>query len=100
MREDDGSGASIDQVDHEERERGDGGEEELVTPAKVEDIVGKPQENHAAHREESTEEMSKLWQRGREGRRERERREERGGKRWREKVRNNCIQRPNKGWTP
>ena len=45
--QDDSGGATIDQVHHEQRERGDGGEEELVAPAQVEDIIGKPEEYHA-----------------------------------------------------
>ena len=49
--EDDCGGPATDKVDHEERKRGHCGEEELVPPAKVEHVVGKPEEGHAADTE-------------------------------------------------
>ena len=58
--ENDDSGASIDPVDHEQRERSYGWKEQLVTPTKVKHIIGKPKEYHTANGEEGTNELSKL----------------------------------------
>ena len=51
--QDDCSGATTDEVDHEEGKRGHCWEEELVAPAEVEDIIGKPKEDHTADTEQS-----------------------------------------------
>ena len=39
QRDDDRRDAKVDKVDDEERDRGEGGDEELVAPADVEEVV-------------------------------------------------------------
>ena len=60
LGQDDGGGATVDQVDHQEGEGGQGRQEELVAPAEVQDVVRKPKEHHAADGEEGTQEVGKL----------------------------------------
>lgn len=52
--------AEVSEVDHEQRQGGHRGEQELVSPTQVEDIVSKAQEYHAADGQESTDQLDKL----------------------------------------
>lgn len=54
--------AKVGEVDHEEGQRGDGGQQELVPPSQVQHVVSKAQEDHAAYGQESTDELHKLLQ--------------------------------------
>ena len=60
LGQDDDGGASVDEVDHEEWQGGNGGQEELVAPLKVEHVISKAKEDHAADGEEGRDELGKL----------------------------------------
>lgn len=46
-RQDDGGDAEVDEVDYEERDGGEGGDEELMSPANVEEVVADAEEGDA-----------------------------------------------------
>lgn len=50
----------VREIDHEQRQRRQGGKQELVSPAQVQHIVSKSQENHAADGQKCTDQLHKL----------------------------------------
>lgn len=52
--------AKVSEVDHEQGQGGHGGQQELVSPAQVQHVVGEAQEDHAADGQESTDQLHKL----------------------------------------
>ena len=59
-RHDDGRGAVRDQVDSQQRQRGESGQQQLVPPADVEHVVREPEQQHAADAQQARDELNKL----------------------------------------
>lgn len=52
--------AEVGEVDHEERQWGHSGQQQLVSPLQVEHIVSKAEEDHAADGKQRTYQLHKL----------------------------------------
>ncbi len=52
--------AEVCEIDHEQRQGSHGGKQELVSPAQVQHIIGKAQEDHAADGQKRTNQLHKL----------------------------------------
>lgn len=59
--------AKVCEINHEQRQRRQGGKQELVSPAQVQHIIGKSQENHAADGQKCTDQLHKLSKRNKDG---------------------------------
>lgn len=52
--------AKVGEVDHEQRQGGHGGEQELMPPAQVQYVISKAQENHTTDGQQGTNQLDKL----------------------------------------
>lgn len=59
--------AKVCEIDHEQRQRRQGGKQELVSPAQVQHIISKSQENHAADGQKCTDQLHKLSKQNKDG---------------------------------
>ena len=57
---DDGGAVVGDEVDHEQRQRGDGGQQQLVAPLELQHVVGEPEQQHTADRQQRRQQLHKL----------------------------------------
>ena len=60
LRHDDGGAVVGDEVDHQQRQRGDGGQQQLVAPLQLQHVVGEPQQQHTADGEQRRQQLHKL----------------------------------------
>ena len=60
--------AKVGKIDHEQGQGRHGGEQELVSPPKVQHVIGEAQEDHATDGEKCTDQLNKLTKRQQEHR--------------------------------